>query len=232
MRARDGIAGGTLRLTFRISSPALPRPVVYRNTFAAYGDVVTPASEELAAAVPTVTQNGVQGNAITTIRVEQRLEGRVRAARLLSAMVAPGTVRAGGWATVRLKVQPWRSAARTVRIRVRVPRATKPGIRALRIAPNTGLGFDPAPASLDQEAGSAAGLVTRSPAVAAMEARAAKGPCPRTVRVVNATVNQLGGRNDAVRVRAPGQSAAQGQLVPMDWVIYGSRVTASMRVRR
>jgi len=232
VRARDGIAGGTLRLTFRISSPVLPRPVVYSNTFAAYGDVITPPSAELAAAVSMLTQNGVQGIPITAIRVEQRLEGRVRAARLLAATVTPRTVRAGGWATVRLRVQPWRAAARTVRVRVRVPRGVTPGTRLLRIVPNTGLGFDPSPASLDQEAGATAGLATRSAAVAAMEARAAKGPGPRTIRVVNATVRQLGARNDAIRVLAPGQSGAEAQVVPMDWVIYGPRVTASMRVRR
>lgn len=232
VRARDGIAGGTLRLTFRISSPALSRPVVYRNTFAAYGDVLTPASEELAAAVAMLSQNGVQRIPITAIRVEQRLEAPVRAARLVSARVTSGTVRAGGWATVRLTLQPWRASARTVQVRVRVPRGTKPGVRTLRIAPNTGLGFDPSPASLDQETGVAVGLSTRPPVVAAMEARAAKAGGPRTTRVVDATLRQLGGRNDAIRVQVPGASGLEAQLVPMNWVIYGARVTATMRVRR
>ena len=44
IRATDGLARGTMSLRVRIASPALKRPFVYRNLYAAEGDVVTLAS--------------------------------------------------------------------------------------------------------------------------------------------------------------------------------------------
>jgi hypothetical protein len=234
LRVRDGVSGGTLRLTIRVDSRALPRPLIYRNLFAAYGDVISPSGSELARALAMLTQNGVSSIPVSRITVDQRLERRVRAARLVSARVLPSTVRAGQRAVLELRIAPWRSGARTVRLPYRVPSGLSPGRRTVRVVPNTGSGFDPSPPALDEALGASVAASPRRD-VAAMEARAAKVPGARTRRVVAATLRQLGGRNDAVRVLLPGQDASDpraGRVVIVDHVITGGRVTATMRVRR
>jgi hypothetical protein len=234
LRVRDGISGGTLRLTIRIESRSLRRPLVYRNMFAAYGDVITPSAAELARALAMLTQNGVSSIPVSRITVDQRIERRVRAARLVSARVLPRTVRPGRRAVLELRIAPWRSGARTLRLPYRVPAGLSPGVRRLRILPNTGAGFDPAPPALDEALGASVAVSPRRD-VAAMEARAAKAPGPRTRRVVAATLRQLGGRNDAVRVLLPGQDASDpgaGRALLVDHVITGGRVVATVRVRR
>jgi hypothetical protein len=234
LRVRDGIAGGTLRLTIRIESRALRAPLVYRNTFAAYGDVISQSSSELARALAMLTQNGVSAIPVSRITVDQRIERRVRAARLVSARVVPPVVRPGQLAVLELRIAPWRSGARTLRLPYRVPAGLSPGVRSLRVQPNTASGFDPAPPALD-EALDGSVAASRRRDVAAVEARAARTPGPRVRRVVAATKRQLGGRNDAVRVLLPGQDASApsaGRVLIVDHVMTGPRVVARVRVRR
>lgn len=222
-RVRDGIHGGTLRLTFRITSPVLPRPIVYRNLFAAYGDVLGPGLFELNRAVALMSQNGVRAIPVSRIRVEQVMERRVRAARLVSARTQPRVVRPGRPATLLLRVQPWRDGVRTLRLRIRVPAGLGPGPGRLVIAPNTGAGFDPTPVPFEELIGVSRALSVRAD-LRAMERRAAGLPGPRTQRVVRALGASLGGRNDAVRIVAPGGPAGARQVVRVPYVVFGGRI--------
>lgn len=234
LRVRDGISGGTLRLTIRIESRALRDPLVYRNMFAAYGDVISPSSAELARALAMLTQNGVSSIPVSRITVDQRLERRVRAARLVSARVVPPVARPGQRVVIELRIAPWRSGARTLRLPYRVPPGMSPGVRTLRIVPNGAGGFDPTPPALEEAIGASV-AASRRRDVTAMEARAARTPGTRTRRVVAATRRELGGRNDAVRVLLPGQDASDpsvGRVLIVDHVMTGSRVAARVRVRR
>jgi hypothetical protein len=234
LRVRDGIAGGTLRLTLRIDSPALRRPIVYRNTFAASGDVITLSSGDLPTLLAMLTQNGIRSLPVRSVTVDQRLETRVRQARMLSARVRPGVVRPGQRAVLVLRLDPWRAGPRTVRVPFTVPSGLRPGVRTLRVRPNTDQGFDPTPAALEQALGSSA-ATPRPRAVARLEARAARTPGPRAARVAGAALAEMGGRNDAVRLLAPGQDAGDpsaGRVLVVDHVITGPAVGARVRVRR
>ncbi|MEQ9092972.1 MAG: hypothetical protein RLN63_02600, partial [Miltoncostaeaceae bacterium] len=228
-RVRDGIQGGTVRLTFRITSPVLPGPIVYRNLFAAYGDILVPGLSELNRAVALLGQNGIRSIPVSGIRVEQVVESRVRAARLVSARTVPRVVRPGQRATLLVRVQPWRESVRTLRLRVRIPVGMRPGARTLRIAPNTGAGFDANPVPFEELLGVSGTLATRAD-VDAMERRATGLPGPRTVRVIGALAASLGGRNDAVRILGPGQAGGEGQVRAMPYVIFGPRISARVRV--
>ncbi len=235
LRVRDGLGGGTLRLTLRITSPVLAKPLVYRNTYAAYGDVVSTASFALPVATAMLTQNNVQAIPISRVEVDQTLEAKVRAATIVGARVSPRVVRPGAMATLHLTILPWRSGATTVRLRFRVPAGLRAGVRTLRIVPNTRDGFDASPPELDAELGLAGGIDatrTHRASVVAMQRRAARRPGVRTVRVVEAVRDVLGGRNDAVRLLIPGQSGSDGRVILTDHVITGGRATVKVRVRR
>lgn len=222
-RARDGLQGGTVRLTLRISSPVLARPLVHRNVFAAYGDILAPGIGELNRALALLTQNGLSSIPVGAVEVEQVVESRVRAARLVSARTEPRVVRPGQRVTLVLRMQPWRASVQTVRVPIRIPGGLAPGPRALRVVPNTGTGFDAAPAPLEELLGASQGLATRAD-VAAMERLATGLPGPRTRRVVAAVLASLGGRNDAVRILGPGETRPdQGQVVRVPHVIHGPR---------
>lgn len=234
LRVRDGLGGGTLRLTLRITSPALERPFVYRNTYAAYGDVVSVSSLDLRSATAMLTQNSVRSIPISRIEVSQTLERRVRAASIVDARVSPRVVTPGEMATLRLRIRPWRSGVTTVPIRFRVPAGLRPGVRTLRIVPNTGGGFDATPPELDAELGLPVSVDTtrlHASTVAAVSRRAAGLPGPRTTQVVEAARDVLGGRNDAVRLLIPGESGREGRVLSLDHVIVNGRARVKVRVR-
>lgn len=235
LRVRDGLGGGTLRLTLRISSPVLARPIVHRNTYAAYGDVISVGAFDLASATAMLTQNNLRSIPISRIDVSQTLETRVRAAQIVDARITPRVVRPGRMATLHLRLQPWRSAATTVSVRFRVPGGLRPGVRTLRVVPNTGVGFDSSAPEFDAELGLSTGTAARTAqalAVAAMQRRAARLPGTRTVRVVRATRQLLGGRNDAVRLLIPGEGGGEGRVLQVGDVIFGGRATVRVRVGR
>lgn len=235
LRVRDGLGGGTIRLTFRIASRSLPRPIVYRNMYAAYGDVVSVASPVLATAVSMLTQNNLSAIPISRIEVSQTLERRVRQAVIIDASVTPAVLRPGGRATLNLRVLPWRSGVITVRVPFRVPAGLRPGERTLRVVPNTGEGFDAAPPDLSADLGLAAGLggtASQRRAIAAMQRRAARRPGVRTARVAEAATAILGGRNDAVRLAFAGRPQVPARVLPVGYVVTGGRATVRVRVGR
>ena len=95
IRATDGLARGTMSLRVQIESPALKRPFIYRNVYAAEGDVVTLASGAAARIAAIMLQNGVRRVPISAITIDERMETAVRAARIVGARIAPRRVRGG-----------------------------------------------------------------------------------------------------------------------------------------
>ncbi|WP_217914197.1 SpoIVB peptidase S55 domain-containing protein [Miltoncostaea marina] len=234
VRARDGVAAGTLTLRVSVTSPDLRRPFTYRNTYAAAGDVATLASGQAARIVQVLLQNGVRPVRITKLSISQRLEPRVRAARLVSARVQPRRVRAGGAATLVLRLQPWRAPAVTVRARFRVPGEAGPGPTGLRVLPGGADGFDPLAADLSQDLGVGLGAAARARAVRAAERAAPRAGGTRLARLMAGLRRITDDRNDTVRVLAPGDDpddARAGVRVPVPYVVHAGRAGVRVVVR-
>jgi hypothetical protein len=234
IRATDGLARGTMSLRVRIDSPALKRPFVYRNRYAAEGDVVTLASGTAARIASIMLQNGVRRVPISAITIDERLDARVRAARIVRARIAPRRVAAGGRAVLFLRIQPWRAPQRTIRVPVRIPDTLFPGRTAIRVVPKSSGGFDPLPADLTQQLGLGGGLGARRAAVAAADrfaARQSGTPLQRTMRALRRATDD---RNDAVRLVGADDDDTDptvGTTAGVPWVIYGGRATARVIVR-
>jgi hypothetical protein len=238
VRVLDGIAGGTLTLRVVIRSPDIRRPIVYRNVYAAAGDVISLASGQLPRLLSILVQSGVAKVSVSSIDVEQRLEPRVRAARIVGASIAPRRVRPGGRAILRLRIQPWRSSARVLRVPIRVPPELAFASRraALLVVPKSPDGFDSLPADLTQDIGSAAAdqAASRAAAVARADRLAARASGPRIARLVRGLQRVTDDRHDAVRLLVPGESAEDpeaGVTVPVPYVIYAGRAAARVIVR-
>jgi hypothetical protein len=232
-RVTDGITPGTVSLRVVIRSPDLPRPFVYRNSYAAAGDVVTLASGQLPRLLAILMQNGVRPVTIQRVTVTQTLRPRVRAARITGASLAPRRVRPGARAVLRLRVQPWRAAARVVRVPIRVPAGVGPGRSALRVLPGSSGGFDPLPADLTQDLGAESSPAARRAQVVRVERLAATAGGTRLQRLVGALRRATADRNDAVRLLSPGEDPEDpeaGVTVPVPWVIYGGRAVARVVV--
>lgn len=234
VRVRDGLAGGTLRLSVAIGSPDLSAPLVYRNTYAAAGDVVSLASGQAARIMATLLQNGVRPVPISSVTITQRLESRVRAARIVGASIRPRTVRAGGRATLILRLQPWRASPRVLRIPVRLPQNLFPGASGVTVVPKSADGFDASQPDLSQDLGVAAGLGGRSAAVARAERFARRAGGTRLARVIAGVRRANDDRHDAVRLLGPDDDAEDptaGVTVPVPYVIYGGRAPVRLTVR-
>ena len=234
IRASDGLARGTMSLRVSIESPALKQPFVYRNRYAAEGDVITLASGSAARIASIMLQNGVRRVPITGITVTERLENRVRAARIVGARIAPRRVAAGGRAVLFLRIQPWRAAQRTIRVPVRIPVTLFPGRTAIRVVPNSEGGFDPLPADLTQQLGLGGGLPARRAAVRAADRFAARQSGTPLQRVVRALGRATDDRNDAVRLIGADDDDTDptvGTTAEVPWVIYAGRATARVIVR-
>ena len=234
VRARDGLGGGTLRLSISVSSPDLRAPLVYRNTYAAAGDVVSLASGQASRIMATLLQNGVRPVPISSVTITQRIESRVRAARIVGASIRPRTVRAGGRATLLLRVQPWRASPRVLRIPVRLPRDLFPGASGVTVVPKAPDGFDSSQPDLSQDLGVAAGVGGRNAAVARVERLARRAAGTRLERVVAGLGRANDDRHDAVRLLGPDDDAedpAAGVTVPVPYVIYGGRAPVRITVR-
>jgi hypothetical protein len=231
----DGIEGGTVTLRISIASPDLRRPIAYRNVYAAAGDVATLASGVLPRLLAILMQNGVRPVAVSSVTVDQTLDPRVRAARLVGARVVPRRVRPGGRATLVLAVQPWRASQRAVRVPIRIPSGIGPGTAALRIVPNEAGGFDPLPADLTQDLGAESSPAARRAAVASAERGAARARGTRLERVLEGLRRAAADRHDAVRLLAPGEDAGDreaGRELPVPYVVYAGRASARITVRR
>ncbi len=234
IRTTDGLARGTMSLRVRIESPALKTPFVYRNLYAAEGDVVTLASGTAARIASIMLQNGVKRLPISAITIDERLETTVRAARIVGARIAPRRVAAGGRAVLFLRIQPWRAAQRTIRVPVRIPGTLFPGRAAIRIVPKSSGGFDSLPADLTQQLGLGGGLPARRAAVMAAGRFAARQSGTPTQRVVRALRRATDDRNDAVRLLGADEDDTDptaGTTAGVPWVIYGGRATARVIVR-
>ena len=232
-RVSDGVASGTISLRIAISSPDLPRPFVYRNSYAAAGDVVSMASGALPRLLAILMQNGVRSVPISRVMVRQTLRPKVRAARIRGASLAPRRVRPGGRAVLRLALQPWRAAPRVLRVPIRVPAGLGPGRSGLRVVPASSDGFDPLPADLTQDIGVESSPAARRVHVARVERLAARATGPRLARLLDGLRRATDDRNDAVRLLVPGEDAEDpgaGVTVPVPYVIYGGRAVARVRV--
>ena len=177
VRVRDGIRPGTVTVNVSISSPVLAKPLTYRNVYASAGDVVALASGQAARLVAILGQNSIREVPISAIRVDERIQPAVRAARIVSASVRPRRVAAGGRAILSLRLQPWRDTARAVRVAHSHPRRPELGKAVLRVVPKSSDGFDPFPADLAQN------LEASTPVAAGADRprRTAWPPSPRAV---------------------------------------------------
>lgn len=236
LRVRDGIVSGTLTLRVTVRVPGFRRPFVYRNVYAAAGDVVSLAVGGTGRIGTVLTQNSVRSYLPASIEIAQTLDHRVRAASVRAARVVPSTVRAGGRARLVLTLQQWRGPARRVTVPFQVPRGIGPGPVALRVVANEpGSGFDATPADLTSALGGESVDLGRAPAadLRAAELQAAgRRPADRVRRILD---NAVDGRHDAVRILAPGEEAdddSAGRPVPVPGiVITGGRAVVRIRVR-
>ena len=231
VRVRDGVAGGTLTLRISITSPDLKRPIVYRNVYASAGDVVSLASGQLPQIVSILMQNSVRPVPISAISVTEKLEPRTRAARIVGASIrrTPGTR-----PTLILRLQPWRSSPRVVKVRTRLPAGVDSFSPVVRVVPSSSGGFDPFPADLTQELGAAVPIGSRPAVVARADRFARKATGTRLQRVVKSLRRVTDDRNDAVRLLAQGDDAddpTAGLTVAVPFVIYGGRANARVRFR-
>ncbi|MGE0026611.1 MAG: hypothetical protein AB7U07_05815, partial [Thermoleophilia bacterium] len=228
------LARGTMALRVTIQSPALKRPFVYRNLYAAVGDVVTLASGTAARIASIMLQNGVKRLPISAITIDERLDTTVRAARIVGARIAPHRVTAGGRAVLFLRIQPWRAAQRTIRVPVRVPDTLFPGRAAIRVIPKSTGGFDSLPADLTQQLGLGGGVPARRAAVLSANRFAARQSGTPLQRVTRALRRATDDRNDAVRLVSADDDETDptvGTTAGVPWVIYGGRATARVIVR-
>ena len=234
LRVRDGVGGGTLTLEIAITSPDLPHPIMYRNVYAAAGDVVSLSSGQLQRLMSILLQNGVRPVPISAITVTERLEPRVRAARILGAAILRKRVRPGGKATLALRVQPWRASPRVIRVGVTLPDGLGQGSSHLTVIPNADGGFDPFPADLSQELGAAVPFGSRSRAVARAEGFARRATGTRLSRIVAGVRRASDDRHDAIRILTDDEDAGDpraGITVPVPYVISGGRAGLRVRVR-
>jgi hypothetical protein len=237
LRVRDGIPSGTLTTRVVMRGGDLPSPVVVRNVVAAVGDVSALASGSVSRPLAILMQNSLQGLTPGRIEIDQTLEPEVRSARILGASILPRSPRAGRRVRLRLRIQPWRGAARTVTVPARLPAGVSGGPTAVRVVPNDPTGFDPAPADLTGElgVGQAMPLRTRTAVLGAERVMRATQSGTRAQRVVRAVGRLSLERHDAVRILAPGDEAedrAAGIRIPVPgWVVSGGRAVVRLTVR-
>ena len=234
VRVTDGLGAGTLTLSIAISSPDLKTPFVYRNVFAAAGDVVSLASGQLPRIMAILMQNGTRPVPISSIAVTEKVESSVRAARILGASIRPRTVRAGGRATLVLRVQPWRASPRVIRVPVRLPGDLSSGASGIRVVPKSADGFDSSQPDLSQDLGATADLASRTAAVRSVERFARKATGTRLTRVISGLRRATDDRHDAVRLLGPDDDAddpASGITVGVPYVIIGGRAAVRVTVR-
>lgn len=231
VRVRDGVAGGTLTLRISITSPDLKTPIVYRNVYASAGDVVSLASGQLPRIVSILMQNAVRPVPISAIAITEKLEPRARAARILGASVRRTP---GGRSVLVLRLQPWRSSPRVLRIATRLPHGVDDLSPVVRVVPESSGGFDPFPADLTQDLGASVALGSRPAVVARADRLARKAGGTRLERVIASLGRVTDDRNDAVRLLAEGDDADDpdaGISVPVPFVIYGGRASARVPFR-
>ncbi len=207
---------------------------MYRNVFAAAGDVVSLASGQLPRIMAILMQNGTRPVPISSISVTEKVESSVRAARILGASIRPRTVRAGGRATLVLRVQPWRASPRVIRVPVRLPRDLSSGASGIRVVPKSTDGFDSSQPDLSQDLGATAGLASRTAAVRAVERFARRATGTRLTRVMSGLRRATDDRHDAVRLLGPDDDAddpASGITVGVPYVIIGGRAATRVTVR-
>ena len=232
-RVRDGIGGGTLRLTIVAKSPARKSPIVYRNTYAAAGDVVNLSLGPLTRMTTVLLQNGVKSVPISEIDVRQVLEPRVRAARIAGASFSPSRARPGQAVTMRLVLQAWRGPRVVVRQRVRMPDLPS-GPTRLRVVPSDTSGFDPAPPQLsDQLQGETSAARARA-LLRTLDGTLAASSGSRVSRVVGGLERASRDRHDAVRILAPGEDESDreaGLTVVVPWVVSGGRAAPRVVIR-
>ena len=234
VRVTDGLGPGTLTLSIAISSPDLKRPFVYRNMFAAAGDVVSLASGQLPWIVAILMQNGTRPVPISGISVTEKIVSSVRAARIVGASIRPRRVRAGGRATLVLRVHPWRASPRVIKVPIRLPAGLSSGASGIRVVPKSTGGFDSSQPDLSQDLGATADLASRAAAVRRVERLARKGRGTRLTRVISGLRRATDDRHDAVRLLGPGDDAddpASGVTVAVPYVIIGGRAAVRVTVR-
>lgn len=233
-RVRDGIGGGTLRLKITVKSPRLAKPFVYRNVYAASGDVVNLAIGPLTRIVTIMTQNGVLSVPISEIEVDQVLEPRVRAARIVDAGIVPKKLRPGQPARLRILVQPWRGSRRVISVPFRAP-SLFGGPTRLRVVPYDAQGFDPAPPQLSDQLNGDTTAARARKLLKGLQGELAVAPQRSPVRrVVNALEAASRDRHDAIRLLAPGEEESDptaGLIIPVPWVIYGGRAAPRVVMR-
>jgi hypothetical protein len=234
LRVRDGIGGGTLTLRISVKSPRLAKPYVYRNVYAAAGDVVNLSIGPLTRVVTILAQNGVQHVAISEITVDQVIEPQVRAARIVDASIVPRPLRPGQKARLRLLIQPWRGSRRVVSVSFRTP-FLPPGPVRLRVVPFDAQGFDPAPPQLSDELEGDTTAARARTLLRGLEDELAAAPQRSPVRRVLGALDAASrDRHDAVRLLAPGEEESDptaGLVVPVPWVIYAGRAVPRIVVR-
>ena len=144
-------------------------------------------------------------------------------------------MRAGGRATLILRVQPWRASPRVLRIPVRLPARPVPGASGVTVVPKSPGGFDSRRADLSQDLGAGGRHRRAQRGGGAGRARSPGAPPARASSASSRASRRANDdRNDAVRLLGPDDDAddpAAGVTVPVPYVIYGGRATVRITVR-
>ncbi len=234
-RVIDGAVPGTLTLRISITSPDLPAPFVYRNVYASAEDLSRAGAGQLPGLVFAFMRNGLRRVPISAIRVSQRFEPRVRAARILAVGVRDA-VRPGGRATLILRVQPWRASVRVVKVPIRLPEGVDRESPELRVVPKSPNGFSEPYGGWFFEGGDSVTTIGPGQTRLARQARALarESGGTRLEQVMTGLAEATDDRHDAVRVlsgRDNPEEQDAGITVPVPDVIYDGVATTRVTFR-
>ena len=235
LRVRDGVLSGTLDLKIVMSGGDLTRPVVYRNTYAAAGDVITVSSGAVERLLTILMSNSVKELRPGKILISQTLRPDIRAMRLVSARVRPAKVRVGQRVRLELTMRAYRGGIVKRRILTRLPAGLGPGVHKLRVTPNDPLGFDVQVADLSGALlGDTLSTSVSTSRRKRLRATLRAATTPARVQSLLRAAGRATDRHDVVRLLGPDDYAddtTPGRAVSVPGlVIHAGTATAGVRV--
>jgi hypothetical protein len=228
-RALDGavFGAGTVRIGVTLRSPRMAEPIVYENRYASTSDIALGPEPVAAQQVAILLRNSLAEVPISSVRIDQVVQPRVRAARIVGAQVAPMRARPGQAVRLRVLLQPWRASRRMVTVRYRVPRGARPGIHSIDLAP-----LSPKGGFVTGSFGGGGGEAISVGAGVRRAQRAAERALDsradtRLGRIRTALLTALPKRHDGLRVQIEGAPATS---VVLPYVLYGGSASATVQV--